>query len=371
LVFKQAGIDSFQSGLECSNLWLRLTDATALRQGRRATADLIDVKIDTRHVVLSNVLSDADPLFVAGLISPTLASNIEPFSLAPPLSIAVSGAFSARDPSDRDLHWKVSAGGVAWKKFRSGPFIGRLDWTGYDILATNLLVRPPAGSGLASGWGSIHRRPGGGGVFSAAASFENLDVRAVMADFAARTNRLSGKLRGNIDLPVGRLDSFEGWQGSGALALSDGFVWEFPIFGLFSPILDAISPGLGQTRASEASATFAITNSVVQTDDLEIRSPALRMDYSGTVDFKGRINAVVQAQVLRDAWFIGPIINLLFEPLTKLFEYKVTGTLSNPRKEPLIIPNFLMKTLQPFRSIRELITEPDQGKAPPADPAKK
>jgi hypothetical protein len=370
-VFKQTAVNSFQSRVECSNQWIRLTGATALRQGSSMAADVIEVRLGTGHIALSNVLSDVDPLLVAGLMSPVLASNIQPFHLSPPLSIGVNGGFSALDESDRHLRWKVSAGGFAWKKLRSGPLVGRLDWTGSDVLVTNLLIRPPDGTGLASGWASVHRRARGQGVFAASASFDNLDLRAVMADFAGRTNRLSGKLRGRVDLPFGRVGSFDGWQGSGNLALTDGFVFEFPVFGLFSPILDAISPGLGQSRASEASATFLITNSVIQTDDLEVRSPAVRMDYSGTVDFQGRLNAVVQARVLRDAWVIGPLLNLVLDPITRLFEYKVAGTIANPRAEPLIIPGFLMKTLQPIRSIRELIFPPEQAKSPPPDPAKK
>ena len=78
-----------------------------------------------------------------------------------------------------------------------------------------------------------------------------------------------------------------------------------------------------------------ITDGVLLTDDAEIRSPALRLDYRGTVAMDRRVNARVEAQVLRDVWLIGPIVSTVLWPFAKMFEYKVEGTLSHPRTELL------------------------------------
>lgn len=50
-----------------------------------------------------------------------------------------------------------------------------------------------------------------------------------------------------------------------------------PLFGIFSSVLDATIPGLGSNLVSGGTATFTITNSVIHTDDAEIRSPAMRL----------------------------------------------------------------------------------------------
>jgi hypothetical protein len=151
--------------------------------------------------------------------------------------------------------------------------------------------------------------------------------------------------------------------------MRDGFLWDMPLFGIFSPVLNAVAPGLGSSRVSGGNATFTLTNSVMHTGDMEIRSPAMRLSYKGTVDFKGNVNARVEARLLRDAWVIGPIVSLVLSPLTKLFEYKVTGTLHEPHKEPLYIPKPLTLPFHPFRTIKELFTEekPEKSNPPPSE----
>ncbi len=147
----------------------------------------------------------------------------------------------------------------------------------------------------------------------------------------------------------------------------DGFLWDMPLFGIFSSALNAVMPGLGNSRVSGGSATFTLINSVIHTDDMEIRSPAMRLVYRGAIDFQGRVDARVEARLLRDAWVIGPLVSLVLSPLTKLFEYKVTGTLHEPQKEPLYIPKPLTFPLHPFRSLRELFSEEKPNTPPPTE----
>ena len=78
----------------------------------------------------------------------------------------------------------------------------------------------------------------------------------------------------------------------------------------------------------------------------------MRLQYRGTLDFEGRVNARVEAGLLRDMWLLGPIVSTVLWPVTKLFEYKVTGTLDDPKAEPVyLIPKVMLLPFQ-FRSIR-------------------
>jgi hypothetical protein len=108
---------------------------------------------------------------------------------------------------------------------------------------------------------------------------------------------------------------------------------------------------LGSARISEGSAKFAITNGVMFSDKLEMRAPTTRLQYAGTVDFAGQVNARVRAEPLRDT-LLGPLINAALWPVTKLLEYKITGTLAEPKPEPLHIPKlFYMPLLHPFQTL--------------------
>ena len=60
-----------------------------------------------------------------------------------------------------------------------------------------------------------------------------------------------------------------------------------------------------------------------------------RLEYSGTVDLRGNVNARVTAQLLHNFPVFGPLVSPFLWPVSKLFEYHVTGTLENPKKDPV------------------------------------
>jgi hypothetical protein len=105
---------------------------------------------------------------------------------------------------------------------------------------------------------------------------------------------------------------------------------------------------------------------VIRSENLDFRCPLMRMDYHGAVDLSGQVDARVEAQLLRDAWVVGPLISTVFWPVTKLFEYKVTGTIAQPKTEPLyFIPKIVLLPFHPVRTLKELLPAEN---APPVKP---
>ena len=118
---------------------------------------------------------------------------------------------------------------------------------------------------------------------------------------------------------------------------------------------NASYPAARNQRAKEATATFIITNSVILTSDLSIRASGMQLNYDGTVDFDTRINGRMEAELFRNTPGVGPVVSKVFWPVTKLFEYRVTGTFQKPKAEPLFIPKILLMPFHPLRSLRELM----------------
>ena len=117
-----------------------------------------------------------------------------------------------------------------------------------------------------------------------------------------------------------------------------------------------ISSGLGSNRATEAAGQFIITNGVIFTDSLLIRSTMSRLEYVGTIDMQQNVNAHVTAQLLRNTWVVGQLVSTVLWPVSKLFEYRVTGPLNNPKSEPVyVLPKLLMVPLHPIRTLEEII----------------
>ena len=66
--------------------------------------------------------------------------------------------------------------------------------------------------------------------------------------------------------------------------------------------------------------------------------------------------------LLRNVPAVGLVISRLFWPVTKIFEYRVSGTLHQPRAEPVwIIPRILFLPFRPLKTLRELFTETPEG----------
>lgn len=124
-------------------------------------------------------------------------------------------------------------------------------------------------------------------------------------------------------------------------------------------------PGLGNSRLSEGTAGFVITNGVIFSDNLEMRAPTMRLQYTGTLDLEGQVEAVVQAELFRDAWVVGRLVSLALWPVAKMLEYRISGDLNQPKAEPLYLPKLLLAPLRPLRTLRELL--PDNPSVPPTN----
>jgi len=183
---------------------------------------------------------------------------------------------------------------------------------------------------------------------------------------------LEGVLNGHLNVTQANTQDSKSWFGNGQVDLRNGLIWEIPIFGVLSPVLDSvITPGLGESRLNQASATFVMTNSVLRSDDLLLRSPTVRLLYRGTVGFDMQVDATVEAEVGRDAPLVGSLVSTVFMPFGKLFETKVTGSLSNPKRAPVMFAAKLITPfIHPLRTLKELFPgESNTGtNFPPANP---
>src|SRR5439155_491888 len=114
--------------------------------------------------------------------------------------------------------------------------------------------------------------PTNGTDFSFSLKVNEADLHRLMGDLTAKTNKLEGILTGEVVINSANTQKPKSWQGHGRVELRDGLIWELPIFGIFSPLLNAVSSGLGNSRARQGDGTFTIRNSVIYTKDLQIHA---------------------------------------------------------------------------------------------------
>ncbi|MBM3876581.1 MAG: hypothetical protein FJ386_07675 [Verrucomicrobia bacterium] len=354
---------SFTAAVQFTNEVFRVTDARITRGAGLATVPLGVVDLRAQRLFLTNVHSTLDPMPVARAIGPKTAQHLAPYRFGKPPVARVNGSLPLRDGETTDLHFEISGGPFAWQRFNLPDIRGGIHWVTNTLVLTNVTGRFYGGELRGDAAFDFTRDDGADFRFSMVTA--GADLRALVADVSTPTNRLEGTLSGVLSVTSGRTEDFKSWQGFGSARLTNGLLWDVPLVGIFSPVLNAIVPGLGASRAREATANFTITNSVVRTTDLEIRSPPARLHYDGTIDFESRVNARVEAELFRDAFLVGPLLSFITTPLTKVFEYKVTGTLSRPEGEPTYVPKFLLLPLRPFHTLKQLIPGLDDSSKPP------
>ncbi|MCW5552395.1 MAG: AsmA-like C-terminal region-containing protein [Verrucomicrobiae bacterium] len=358
--------DAVVAQVHYTNLVLEFLEPRLWRGTQAMSAAGIRADFNTHRIHFTNGFSTAEPLAVARAIGPKVGRTMEPYRFTHPPVARVSGYAPLKGSTDADLRFDVDGGEFTWWLFRLPNIAGAVHWQGETLALRNI----QAGFywGNATGQADFDfSRDAPGTDFGFAASFTNVNLPLLMADLLVRTNHLEGWLNGQLVITNANSSISNSWQGHGHVRLRDGLIWEIPIFGVLSRPLDSLIPGLGNSRFTDGSARFSITNSVVFSDDLEMRAPAMRLQYQGTVGFDGQVNARVEAELFRDTWLIGRVVSLALWPVTKLIEYKVTGPLNNPKSEPLYMPaRLLFLPLHPFQMLEDIFTsEPPKTNAPP------
>jgi hypothetical protein len=193
------------------------------------------------------------------------------------------------------------------------------------------------------------------------------DLRPVLRDLEpGKTSKVEGKVSGDLFITHADTVNWKSWQGYGHASLTNGLLWDFPLLGVFSPVLNTMMPGLGNSRARRATTTYVISNSVIYSKDLEIRATAMRMNYTGSVGFDQNVDGIMEAELLRDLPAVGFLVSKVLWPVTKVFEYKITGTLANPKtQERYVIPRILLMPLHPIKTLKDLF---EMEQPPPAKP---
>lgn len=356
-VLRGEPVDEFTASVGFTNELFAISDVRARRGEGIITAP--DVRVDARlqRLWVTNAHSTFDPYAFTRIIGPQTAKAILPYQFSNAPTVRVHGSIPFRDAESTDLHFDIAGGPFRWSFFHLPQVTTTLHWVTNQVVITNF--DSAFHGGRLVGGLNFDFEPKNSADFGFNLAFTNASLPGFIADLTGKSNKLEGTVAGAVTVTSANTTNWQSWQGFGEVRLNDGLLWDIPIFGLFSPVLNAINKDLGSSRAKEAKGTFILTNSVIYAKDLEIHSPPARLHYDGTVDFAGQVNANVEAEMFRDTFLVGPLLSFLTSPMTKVFEYRVTGSLANPKSEPRFIPKFLLLPLRPFQTIREFLT-PDK-----------
>jgi hypothetical protein len=279
------------------------------------------------HRVRFDLADKANPSEIVGLLGQKATKIMTPYRFGPVTEANARGLIDFDNPFGTAWSAHVVNEGFSYWKFSAGRAQA-------DLVFTNNTLQIKNFDGDFYG-GKLR----GNAAFAFSGlepdynfdfSVDNADVHAVLGAVKGRASTVTGLLAGQAVIK-GRGADLNSLKGKGDLTVTDGILWQAPVFGIFSQIL-------GDTKATRAHATFTISDEAVRTDDMEIAAGAFTAKSSGDLGFDGKMDFYVQAQFLR-AW---PGISLLTWPLTKILEYKVGGTIGDPRYRPVNLPKELL-----------------------------
>jgi hypothetical protein len=337
-----------------TNQWLQVIDATVRQGTNTGLVAALGFDLAGNRLHFTNTVTTLDPHRVTRAIGPRTARALEPYLFSDNPHVVLNGIIPTRDnPQDADVRFETQAAGVRWWKLAATNLTTTVWWHGQNVSLINLDTG--FHGGRLAGNVSVNLADLDDTKFNFDCTFQDVQLRSLLADMVPRTNRIDGLVSGRLTVNEAHSRTNGPWFGGGEARLRDGFLWDLPLFGGLSKALDQIVPGIGQTRFSSGSATFTITNRLIRTRDLEFRSPAMRLSSEGTVDFETQLDATMRAEVLRDVPLLGPIVSLALSPFSKLFEYEVHGALEKPVTELHYVPSLLLLPLKPFETIRGLL----------------
>jgi hypothetical protein len=314
------------------------------------------------RLYINNARGRLDPAAVTHVISPTVENTMKPYRFVNAPEARASGMVDFQNELGSNLRFELAGGPFEWRQWRFQQVTGVVHWGGPFLTISNFVGSMHGGQMEGSLYLDFKAKKGADFAFRTLV--HDINLHSLMVDMGSTTNKLEGNLGGLLVITNANTESLQSWFGYGNMTLQDGLIWEVPVFGFFSPLLNTIIPGAGNNRAKDASATFTITNGVFYSSDLRIHASGMRLKYEGTVDFDTKINGRMEAQLFRDTPGIGLLVSKVFWAVTKVFEYRITGTFGKPKPEPVYIPKLLLAPFHPLRTIRELLDQDKEDDLP-------
>ncbi|HMJ89693.1 MAG TPA: AsmA-like C-terminal region-containing protein, partial [Candidatus Acidoferrum sp.] len=345
--FRDLPVREARTLITLTNQQLTFEKPFVVRSEGTGRADAVRVDVRKKTLFIDNATGSLDPAAITHAVGPGTEALTKPYHFVNPPQGRAHGFIDTEDVSRTDVHFHLAGGPFEWMNFRFQQITGNVHWLGKGVLLSNVHGSLHGGKLEGSAKFDFTKQT----VFSFHTTFEDINLHTLVTDFGNKTNRVEGALNGLLVVTNAVGEDMKSWFGYGNLAVSEGLLWDFPIFGLFSPMLNAVKEGTGNSRAKEATATIIITNSVIHSGDLVIHASGMRLKGEGAVDFDTRVNGKMTAQLFRDAPGIGGLMATVLWPVTKIFEYKVTGTLARPQAAPLYIPSFISQPLKTLKGL--------------------
>lgn len=320
-------IKSFRCKLDISGPVIRFNKVECHKKEGKMTGDFT---LDTQTGDLSmKAVSDIYPVDVATIIGPKTKASIEPYHFKTVPHIRWDGVYNLKNTALNDLRIDVTCAKFNWWKLNMGKVKARV-WVGPKSIEISRLTSVfHEGTMKAEVLVDITGKDSKVGF---SVDLDQVNFMPLTEDLFGY-KKVEGKLTGKA-WAAGVTGQADSWVGNGWLKIEEGELWRIPIFGDLSKVLGTIIPGFGSPKARYAETKFRLQDSYAYMDDIKIDSLVVTLTAKGKYYFDERLDFIVQPHLLRKLFFIGWFL----DPITKIAELKLTGTLKKWNWSTAYIP---------------------------------
>ncbi len=325
--YKQVAMQQVTSSFTFSEYALHLPDLVVRREEGEGSGDVWH-NLKTQVVVLKGVKSQLDIRRTARVIGDKMEEYAAPYQFFEAPLATAEGSIFLEQPEKNDLKVTIKS-----KRGMEYEFLGKL-LTLSDLDADlifkgeTLDVIPNKPLGIFDGtlMGKLNLEMNNETPYQADLIMKQCDFGKLMNTFFGN-KEVSGALDVNATIR-GELADMGKMNGKGHLVIIDGVLYEIPVFGTFSDVLNNLSANLGYSKADKAKADFEIKQGVVDMTKIDVYSTAFALIGNGTYDMvKDEVDMNMRVNMRG-------IMGVPLFLLSKLFEYRGTGSLNDTKWEP-------------------------------------
>ncbi|HON08849.1 MAG TPA: hypothetical protein PLW02_12195, partial [Verrucomicrobiota bacterium] len=268
-LFRGKYINELRSGFDYAEKVLSFSDFELIRTNEQARGEKIIADFNQERVYLKSVWGNVNPDDLSEAIGEKVHNAFSKVKFGIPPSVSAEGSVPMHG-SIGDIRFNIYAPDVKWWKLNPKKVSCTVYWKDETMLITNYQSEFYGGNMDLTLFTDFSEKSTTN--LFCDVILTNVNSKFLLRDILLKPKNVEGKVSGNLSISSPSIDDYQKWNGRGRVVLEDGLIWDMPIFGIFSPILNTITPGLGNSRANFASASFIVTNGMVASSDLEIRT---------------------------------------------------------------------------------------------------
>lgn len=319
--------------------------SVARREGSARGDLLVDLE---GHTVRFDARSALDPQALRRMLNVLRSPAWDEWEFSGPVSIDARGTAGYRSNAATEFTATIAGTGATFRRYRMDNYAMRMQMRGATNRVSDVRVGMYGGEVVGAARFVLPETDASNTLFDAALKMRDMDFKQVAGVLARDTDRdYSGRLSGELALRGMSGDRLaETVEGGGLVNITDGKVFLLPVFGGLSSFMTRIIPGLDFVlRQSDAHATFLVGDGRISMQEVNIEGDVLSLKGSGHYTFAREVDYHAQVKLMKEHSLVARLVRVLTYPISKLFEFRLRGTLDEPRWYPVNFSTDLLERI--------------------------